>query len=1073
MDHTAERNMRTTGEMMVTTLIHANLPKKAWGWAALHACEVINRSTESYASNKAAGTPSNFSRLERWKGIPLPTQTKGLFPFGCLAFKHIPGVLRTKLEAHATPCVYLGLDASSRAFLVGSLYDLHTSVSVEVTFFENIFPFRKSKQESSPSTLLWDSNHSLAITDPRLGVFEDTTQDAPLAAHSTDKINANVVPSGLLPSAPTIESGDDKTPLESKVSKPQDFWKNVLAEHAPTSETAIDAPVVVHAPPAPVLRRSARLTTNKPQFVKNTVGVSNNNSTDTMQLLVSPFEENLLTDPEEATMLQCVSEATLDSITPRGAKQAIQSPLSHMWLAAMNREKSCHIKNLTFGDPTQPPEGAKIIPADWVFRVKYRGGPIDVKTLSDANFKARVVMRGQYMQEGLQFNDTFAPVAKPASLRAVFAVAAKFKCLLISGDVETAFLTAKMDCEVWVRLPPYWGNRDDVITDQNPYSPCLLLKGVPGIPQGSRLFYETFSAHLLSLGYTPLQADKCVFINPGLKQRNVVLVWVDDFIFMCEDEEASKQFIKDIRKAFNVPNAGKLVSFLGMKIQRDIEARRLFFSQESSVEVLLERAKLSDCNPVSTPCVSGAVFTREDCPPLPNASSTEFRGLIALANFISCWSRPDITFVVNKLCKFMSNPGEAHWRMLKHLLRYLAGTRNLGIVYDFAKPSSFKLHAYVDASYADCPDTSRSTLAYCFFFEGAILSWYSKLNTYVTTCTNHSEYNALALGCKEAEWMMLLFNQLVPEHTFTPLPMLIDNSGVISMVYNPVDHQSNKHVRISCHYSRELVTNKVIIPQRVPSDANLADIFTKPLGLEPFKKLSSHFMAQPTSAIALMLQAENSDSEDDDFRKEWPYLNVLKKNLKASSHTTTENGTYSSGRAKFTVSFLDDKGELISRHDAMQLKSRAGKHYFVCKKDPMVAPTKDVAIGLSQITVAPPKPTQTCSTCNLVNNVNFSMIKCLSCNNGKIIWSCGCTVDEVPIAVEPSSETKKTPSPTNRPRRALNQRSWTEKIRYQGPIKRSMLYHLLDCPHAPEANTIASVDFANAYSMIAAPCCKK
>ena len=101
MDHTSERNMRTIGEMLTTTLLHSNLPKKAWGLAALP------------ISNKAAGTKSNFSRLERWKGHSLPDQTKGLFPFGCLAFKHIPGSLRTKLDAHAVPSVYLGIDAQS------------------------------------------------------------------------------------------------------------------------------------------------------------------------------------------------------------------------------------------------------------------------------------------------------------------------------------------------------------------------------------------------------------------------------------------------------------------------------------------------------------------------------------------------------------------------------------------------------------------------------------------------------------------------------------------------------------------------------------------------------------------------------------------------------------------------------------------------------------------------------------------------------------------------------------------------------------------------------------------------
>jgi len=177
----------------------------------------------------------------------------------------------------------------------------------------------------------------------------------------------------------------------------------------------------------------------------------------------------------------------------------------------------------------------------------------------------------------------------------------------------------------------------------------------------------------------------------------------------------------------------------------------MWLNQRNSVNVLLERAKMTGCNGTSTPCPPGFVFTTKDSPSKPSITTTEYRSLVALANFISCWTRPDITYSVNKLCKFMANPGEAHWKTLKHLIRYLAVTLDDGICFDFNNTSSKGLHGYTDSSFADCVDTGRSTLAYVFFYDNAILSWYSKLNTYVTTCTNHSEFPALALGAKEAE----------------------------------------------------------------------------------------------------------------------------------------------------------------------------------------------------------------------------------------------------------------------------------------------------------------------------------
>jgi hypothetical protein len=163
--------MRTIGEMAVTTLVHANLPQSAWGHAVLYAVEVINRTADSAETNSTTGFPAHFYRLEKWKGKELPGQTKGLYPLGC-AFKHIPSALRTKLEQHATPAVYLGFAPNCRAYLLGSLYGLDLSVSVEVTFVENVFPFRKIKHRESPASLLWGTDNNLTDGDGRLGMFE-------------------------------------------------------------------------------------------------------------------------------------------------------------------------------------------------------------------------------------------------------------------------------------------------------------------------------------------------------------------------------------------------------------------------------------------------------------------------------------------------------------------------------------------------------------------------------------------------------------------------------------------------------------------------------------------------------------------------------------------------------------------------------------------------------------------------------------------------------------------------------------------------------------------------------------
>ena len=177
--------------------------------------------------------------------------------------------------------------------------------------------------------------------------------------------------------------------------------------------------------------------------------------------------------------LMALTETQLQAITPRSAEQAMRSKSGMQWLAAMNREKACHVKNGTFGEEWSGPGPCpKPVPAGWVFKIKHRGEPIDEEQLDTKQFKARVVIRGQFMKEGLDFNDTFAPVAKPATIRALLAVAVHKGCILKAGDIETAFLTANMDCEVWVTMPPLWGRGSSTITsDVQRHAAASLAQG--------------------------------------------------------------------------------------------------------------------------------------------------------------------------------------------------------------------------------------------------------------------------------------------------------------------------------------------------------------------------------------------------------------------------------------------------------------------------------------------------------------------------------------------------------------------------------------------------------------------
>ncbi len=205
--------------------------------------------------------------------------------------------------------------------------------------------------------------------------------------------------------------------------------------------------------------------------------------------------------------------------------------------------------------------------------------------------------------------------------------------------------------EVWLQAE-IWRCRNCI------FGLCRLLKGVPGIPQGSRLFFETFAAELKLMGYLPSTADKCLFVKNDSSERTAFIVWVDDFVFLHEKEETWEKTIARLRQRFTIPAAGPLTCFLGMQIIYSPKEHTMFISQANTIQVLLERSGLADCNPGLIPCQPGSVFSVKDCPTPTSNRATEYSSLVALANFLACWTRPDIAFAVNKLCKFMANPGE-------------------------------------------------------------------------------------------------------------------------------------------------------------------------------------------------------------------------------------------------------------------------------------------------------------------------------------------------------------------------------------------------------------------------------
>lgn len=275
-------------------------------------------------------------------------------------------------------------------------------------------------------------------------------------------------------------------------------------------------------------------------------------------------------------------------------------------------------------------------------------------------------------------------------------------------------------------------------------------------------------------------------------------------------------------------------------MERDLAARTIALEQHALIDrIVAEYAP--DASPVSTPMRSDARLHKPD--PNERLTPTErstldalpYRPLVGSLQYLLAGTRPDLAYTISVLSSFMNCYRAEHWNAAIWTVRYLKGTRNLRLILGGATP--MRLVGYTDASFADCPDTRRSTGGYATFLNAGSgpISWASRkqLDTADSTCV--SEYIAAHDAAKELVWLRTLLSelQLTP---VGPTPLYCDNSAAVTLAGDQAFHKKVKHVAVRYHYLRELVQRQQIVVQHVAGKSNVADIFTKPLGPGLFER---------------------------------------------------------------------------------------------------------------------------------------------------------------------------------------------------------------------------------------------
>jgi hypothetical protein len=325
------------------------------------------------------------------------------------------------------------------------------------------------------------------------------------------------------------------------------------------------------------------------------------------------------------------------------------------------------------------------------------------------------------------------------------------------------------------------------------------------------------------------------------------------------DKPEWQLILNQLKLKYNINDSGNAELILGMRISRDRVTGTITLDQEIYINKLLKQFNLHDCNVAVTP-TSTYVLSSNDCPTeeqikLDNDYSNFrqlYQQMVGSLNYASICTRPDITYAVNVLSRYLHNPGQQHMIACKRVFRYLKGTSKLGLILGggnnkMTNNNNFPLIGYSDSDWASDRDNRRSTSGYVIQFCDSTISWCSRRQSTIALSTCEAEYYAVSNMVTELIWikqfMMELFsydNEL--RKSEIPLIGLVDNQSALAISNNDTNHSRSKHIDIRHHFIRSMIKSNELKLKYVSTVNQLADIFTKGLGKIIFNRLRNTIM---------------------------------------------------------------------------------------------------------------------------------------------------------------------------------------------------------------------------------------
>lgn len=490
-------------------------------------------------------------------------------------------------------------------------------------------------------------------------------------------------------------------------------------------------------------------------------------------------------------------------------------PNAKEWKNAVEEEKLSLMENKTW-ESIAKPKGVKMIDSKWVFTLKTdeHGQPL--------KYKARLVARGFMQKPGIDYEETYSPVAKLATIRIFLAICLQKSFFIEQLDVKTAFLNGNLKEDVYLKIPEGFQAPEGHIFKLN--------KSLYGLKQSPRCWNQRFNEFVETLGFVRSKSDACLYVLRINEHEMIyLLLYVDDILIAAANMKTLRFIINHLKNEFKMKEMGVVNNFLNIQIKYDRENGIMELSQKAAIKKLLEKFNMINCRSSKTPMEPNLVLQ-------PTTKRKKFdypyREVIGSIMYIMLSTRPDVCFAISYLSRFQDKFDEQHWNHLKQLLKYLKGTLDFSLI--FKRSNGNPIVGYVDADFARDTVDRKSTSGFLYEIYGCTILWCSKKQPIVTRSTTEAEYVAASFAVCEGLWIKQILQDLcIAIHG--PITIYEDNQSCIKTAENQ-ESKLSKHIDVKYHHIREKVNQGLIKLLYLQSNEQKADMMTKPLTSVQFIK---------------------------------------------------------------------------------------------------------------------------------------------------------------------------------------------------------------------------------------------